>query len=345
MNAHSLASCLRVLMSGTVAVVILAGVLPAAAADHSWTGSVNNLWDNAGNWSGGAPLPGDNLAFGAGVLTVTTTNDYPPLTTFGQITISQQNLVPGYTLAGNPIILTNGLSMSGASRSLGAVVALDITLGGANGAEQTFSASRPIAFVGHLELNGHFLNLTNSGYVTIGGQVSDSDGSGYGGIQKMGAGTLALASGARLEKPVNYNAMLGVFGGLLLLDGTATNANQDLTIYAEPNSGTASIQGTGVADNLGALYGGSISPGDGGPGILRCHQADFSYEGTLLAIINGPTPGADYSQLQVSGNSLLAYTSDNPPSLEERTYKEETNVRRWGVGEKESTYVSGLGGY
>ena len=41
-------------------------VLTVVAAAKTWTGAVNNLWSNPGNWQGGVPGPGDPLVFPAG---------------------------------------------------------------------------------------------------------------------------------------------------------------------------------------------------------------------------------------------------------------------------------------
>src|SRR5687768_8609833 len=36
---------------------------------HTWTGASDDLWSVAGNWSGGVPVNGVNLAFGASAQT------------------------------------------------------------------------------------------------------------------------------------------------------------------------------------------------------------------------------------------------------------------------------------
>ena len=46
-------------------------VLTVTAAAKTWTGAVNNLWSNPGNWQGGVPGPGDPLVFPSGAANLT----------------------------------------------------------------------------------------------------------------------------------------------------------------------------------------------------------------------------------------------------------------------------------
>jgi len=275
-------------------------ISPLKGATQSWTGSVSPFWTEPGNWSSGtAPAAGDNLQFTLGNLNNRSNyNDYASGTTFGSITIFEGVLVQ-YILAGNPITLTNGISASSQASSGAPVIDCDIRFDG----NQTISASRSLV------LNGNLV-LTNSSYPYFASLYPDGAGSiflngaftGLNGIDKTNSGTLLLGSSS------SYHAYaMSVSGGVCRLDGFATYASGKCTVYCCNNGYSPILQGTGLADqislniNEGACQGGTLSPGDGAPGIMQCNIATLSL-GTLLVQINGPLPGAGYSQLIVSSN-------------------------------------------
>src|SRR4051812_41679616 len=69
-----------------VNVFVLCAMGPARGASVTWTGAgATNVWSDGGNWSGGVPVDGDDLIFGAGART--TLDDLPALT-LGSITFS-----------------------------------------------------------------------------------------------------------------------------------------------------------------------------------------------------------------------------------------------------------------
>ena len=51
--------------------------LTAVAVPRIWTGAVNNLWSEAGNWTGGIPGAGDVLQFPISASNKTMLNDLP----------------------------------------------------------------------------------------------------------------------------------------------------------------------------------------------------------------------------------------------------------------------------
>ena len=86
-------------------------VLTVTAAAKTWTGAVNNLWSNPGNWQGGVPGPGDPLVFPAGASNIVNTNDLPDQAPFKLILFTGSN----YVISGNGFGLTDGItSNSGA---------------------------------------------------------------------------------------------------------------------------------------------------------------------------------------------------------------------------------------
>ena len=47
-----------------ISLVSLLAVNPLLAATVTWSGAVNDIWSNSGNWSGGSPGPGNDIVFG-----------------------------------------------------------------------------------------------------------------------------------------------------------------------------------------------------------------------------------------------------------------------------------------
>jgi hypothetical protein len=291
-----------------VSVLLFTGVFPVAGATQSWTGSSSPFWADAGNWqSGVAPVPGDNLSFTLGNLSNRSNyNNFPSGTAFGNITIFEGTTV-AYVLAGAPIILTNGISTSAAFNSfIPAVFDLDINL---NQINQNFSASRGLVFNGNMVMGNTssyasvFLYIGGGGTITFNGTIS---GGFNADIIKTNTGTLVLGTGAIFQ-----GGGISVDAGLFRFNGVATNALAICTVGCASYSSPV-VQGTGSADQIN-LYnevvpGGTLIPGDGGPGILQCKVADLAH-GTLVEQINGPAPGTGYAQLVVSSNYSLAVTS------------------------------------
>jgi uncharacterized repeat protein (TIGR01451 family) len=81
-------------------------VITCLDAPRIWTGAVNTLWSNAGNWTGGVPASGDSIRFPAGASNQATVNDLAAGRTIRNITIE----AAGYSLSGNGINLTGDVS-------------------------------------------------------------------------------------------------------------------------------------------------------------------------------------------------------------------------------------------
>ncbi|MBZ5589734.1 MAG: autotransporter-associated beta strand repeat-containing protein [Acidobacteriia bacterium] len=122
--------------------------------------------------------------------------------------------------------------------------------------------------------------------------------SGTGGIVKTGSGTLTLTGTS------TYTGSTAVNAGYLTVNGSiATSA---VTI-----SGFGGLAGVGTVGPL-TMTGGAMEPGGWTglppaiPGILAASGAStLAAPGLYVAIINGPTLGTDYSQLQVTGTLAL----------------------------------------
>ncbi len=243
------------------------------AATKTWSGNYNNLWSDSQNWDGGAPVAGDDLVFPSAVANLTNTNDLPAGTVFGSITFTG----PGYTLEGNEIGLTGGITNSGGPA---VTVNLPITLA----APQTFSApwwtGSQITFGGDIHLQSHTLTVTNA---TITGLIS-----GTGGITVTGASTTLT----------NYNSYTGdtliQAGGILTIRG-------DQPLSNVVNSGT--LYSDGIIGSLTSS--GYVSPYIGGYGLLTVQGNLTLTGGTVSLIVGGTTPGVDQDQIKVTGTADL----------------------------------------
>jgi fibronectin-binding autotransporter adhesin len=189
-----------------VLVSLSAGLLLAfhgQAAVKTWDGSSNGNWGTAANWTGGvAPVDGDDLVFPSGAANLINTNNLSGLD-LRTITFTGN----GYTINGNAITITNGIS---GQQATGAnTINPGITLG----ASQTFdciNAGASQQFNGTVALGLSF-NLTISGAGNLGfaGVISGGGGS----VSKSGAGTVTF-SGASAN---TYTGITYVYGGVLQL--------------------------------------------------------------------------------------------------------------------------------
>jgi cysteine-rich repeat protein len=204
----------------------------------TWTGAVNNLWSEAGNWAGGVPpLPGDILSFPAGAANQSNTNDLPPGTTYAQL------LMTGgpYTLGGNGIGLTGGIS--------GGTVNLPIQLR----ASQSFIN---VTLGGSVDLQSYTLTLSG-GSTTAAGVISGSGGvvipSGSG-FNFLGTHTYSGATLVTGFLQLNGNLVSSpVTVGLLVGSGTLyslTSPGGQITPYGILNSGNLNLGSTRLEIDL-----------------------------------------------------------------------------------------------
>ena len=121
-----------VLLLALTGLQALSAVPARAATADTWTGStLDNNWSTAANWGGVAPGPGDSLVFPSTTHT-TSVNDLAAGTLIASITFN----AAGYSLTGNSVTLSGGVSMTVSGTN---TVAVPIALSGS----QTISTSDP----------------------------------------------------------------------------------------------------------------------------------------------------------------------------------------------------------
>ena len=185
--------------------------LTAVAVPRIWTGAVNNLWSEAGNWTGGIPGAGD-LQFPISASNKTMLNDLPGGTAFQKI----EWLGTGYSISGNGFGLTNGIANSGTN-----TIGVDLTLTGGS------------VSGGSLTLAGNVNSTsTTATFASVGGSVTQSSGS-----MTTGAvtGSVTLSGGGLSASSVGGAPI--TIGGATLTIGSAYAGAVTLT-------GNATVSGT-----------------------------------------------------------------------------------------------------
>jgi len=237
---------------------------------------VNGNFSNAGNWSGGTPVAGDDLVFPVAATRFTATNDFSPNREFQSLSFQGAT----YVIGGNPIqITTGGLSASNSSGANTINAGVDVR------ASQTWQAAGPtasLAINGNINLNANTLTVSAApGDFFVSGSVSGS-----GNLVKAGAGTLRLEGSAanthlgfkqldggvlELAKPSGVTA---IPGRLTVGDGDNVLLTDVLRLLADDqiaDSSGVTVKNSGWLDladhqdHIGALtmQGGKIDTGTG----------------------------------------------------------------------------------
>ncbi len=246
---------------------------------------------------------------GTGTLTFSGANTYSGATTVSAGVLDvQNNTALGATAGATTVAGGAALQLDGS----GLVVAEPVTLNGTgiagggalrqvantntwSGAITLGSAARVNADAGTLTVSG---GITNSGFLlTVGGAgnttISTTAISGTGGLTKDGTGTVTLSANN------TYTGTTTVSAETLVVNGSQSSSAVSL------NGGT--LGGTGTVGAItSTTSGGTVSPGQGGPGILSSGNVNWSSGSPgLLVQLNGTAPGTGYDQLSVTGTVNL----------------------------------------
>jgi uncharacterized delta-60 repeat protein len=277
------------------------------AATRTWTGASindptpanrNNFWTTPANWSGNAfPVSGDDLVFPTASFQAASQNNFAAGLSFGKITIES------HTIIGASIVLTNGISATGAQIFLNGIKLANLQTFTVPGSSSSIIISSPI------DTNGHELRLNVTGTIIFTGAIGNTgtvNQIGSGGAGGSGTGT-SIFTGAN------------TFAGGSVSRGTMLVAGQQPTVPMDVH-GSGTLAGNGTVGPI-SLSGGTgelatISPGNNGPSILNAAAGvEFASNGSLafsrLAIdLNGKDVGTGYDQLNVTGTVNLGTTTD-----------------------------------
>ncbi len=256
------------------------GSVAAEAGTHTWTGANSQLWSDDGNWVGGSPGsdPSPDLIFPGDALSLASTDDLPGATPVRSIQFTGS----GYILDAvdsSSIALLGGIDVA---PNGGAIIALPIVLSGTTGGSSrvvtTYQGTR-------LELSGpirkeagNYLQIYGDGTVVLSGTV----GAGvHVGRTQPSFPAFVLIDGSQLMSEVTIDS--GTLGG---------------------NGTTGSIIIVGPFFSYGSVA--AIRPGgEANPGILNVEgfvtMKANPAANRFRVRLNGPTPGSDYDQLNVSG--------------------------------------------
>lgn len=258
------------------------------SAVKTWDGGGGDVnWTTAANWSTDiAPVTGDDLVFPAAALQQANNNNFFFLTSFNSISVEGGT----YTFGGNPIRLTNGLTVTSGTQTFN----FAITLSGA----QTFLADTGATVtVVILSVGSSALTIDGAGIVGI-GLITGS-----GSVTKNGAGAggIITASG--------YGGVITLNDGIFIVD--ANIPNSPVNIQGAIPAGTPALSGFGGTGTVGAttVKSGVISAGtlNSPTGVLNISNGvNFTPNGAYACKIGGTSPGANgHDQLNVAGTVIL----------------------------------------
>ncbi len=292
-------------------VEVLEDRLTPSLAFWSGNSTLTSNWNDAANWQGNQlPSPGDSLVFASGAAQLSNTNDFAAGTAFGTILISGT----GYTLGGNQVALSGGLSSAGTN-------SVNLPLQLAAGETIAETGGGTLTLGGAIALNGKALTLdTGSGAIQVTGSGTLT---GTGSVSKAGSGTLTLANADV------FSGTTAVTGGTLVVedggalgsgDGTAATATT-LSNYASlilQNSITVSnhllseTSGGTFGSSGNNLWTGNVSVGSGNLYVSTGETLEI--DGAVSS------SGSGSLQFNGSGRTILKGTSSLNPSYANAVY-------------------------
>lgn len=203
---------------GVVGVVLMAIVPSASPATRTWTGLSlsDSRWSNPVNWSGGnVPQGGEDLVFPTGALIHSMNNNLPSGRAYHSLRFEDD----GYSVAGNPIGVSGGISSTRGSGRTEIFCHLKLL------ANQTFRcdsvqitppSQASVVYKGSINLNGFNLNLSGLGFQRFAHSLAGSG---------SGSGVTSSALTATYENIFNndYTGTTTVLGQLFYLHSPAAN--------------------------------------------------------------------------------------------------------------------------
>ena len=267
-----------------------------SGATRTWDGGGTTAsWSNPNNWTDDiGPNSNDDLVFPSTTLRVSNDNDFLPSTLFRSILISGYN----YTLSGNRITLTHGLTNIGPYNS---IVRLPVWLG----ADQTFMVHTGFvsqSFQGSvIDLNGYDLTLAGPGAYLVSSII-------------QGPGNLIMrARSLTLSATNTYTGTTYVFAGTVVAE--SSRAFGDASAGTQIGGGTTLfLRGGTPFDEPFAFAGGAISVQNADltlNGAITLTGTNVNFLGSHGATINGVMSGAGGISQDWLGSGALILNANN----------------------------------
>lgn len=271
----------------------------AFTATRQWTGAgVNGDWTNPANWGGTAPVAGEILAFPAGPTRLDTLNDFPAGTNFLQIVVSGS----GYTLAGNRVNLTTGLTTS---HSTG-VVTVNLVLSGPGGVFVNGDGRVLLAgantFDGAVRVNQGFLRVRDAAALgsTVGNTSIANVSVAGGGLEIEGS--FDIAESITLDP--SANALLHQVAGATVLSGPLNIPLPDSGVDI-PGGASLTINGPILGSGLFRTGAGQLTINGSAAGYLDLGGGVTTVNGSVAGRID-LAPGATLDGVGSVGQVVAA---------------------------------------
>ncbi len=318
------------LLTFLVALLATSAAAPSqAATDRYWTGSANDgNWNDASNWSSGAPVSGsdDSVYFlSTGTYIPSPNNNFSG--TFSLKSLTFNSGAGAVTLGGNPIAFDMGVTGGGIYQNSANPVRVNNALSWTGNNTLTIKSQG----AGGLTLAGGLSTTASGSLVTIGGgSVTFSTGTfgtGTNGNLRAGDNTpssLTVQDNATLnvgnELDVNYQNTLGTASTLSLKSGAMNVTGQTIIGRANlrtgpSNTSAAFYQTGGVATLTGLLtvgYNGSaMSLLDIDAGTLNANGGFVVGDGAANHAGNGSVNIHGAGTVNVAGGSGLVIGQDS----------------------------------
>lgn len=307
------------------AAVLFVGLHNLAAQATAWTSDADGLWQNAENWSNGAPVSGDAVTISnAGPKTVTV-NEATPLENLGigALTVSGAGNVLSLTNADSSLVVSGGMSVDGGAS---------------------------------LHISGGNLDTRTAPYAWIQSGVSTMSGGTWlaGSETRIGTaaftlGKLEITGGSMVTSSIRVAGFGNSMGEITMTDGYLNGGFVDIGVTGNYGGhGTVDVSGNGVLETSG-LYVVQSSGEGAGATSLKVHSGgvlQFSTAGAYITTADGATvtlengvisyrnvAGADIARAAVADG--IAFVGDNAFRLNNSTNVEVSTY----------TFDSGLGGH
>jgi fibronectin-binding autotransporter adhesin len=223
-------------------------------------------------------------------LTGSTSNTYTGTTTVNAGTLELAKSAFNGAIAG-PLVIGDGVGTTAtgvvrllASHQIADSAGVTVTSSGLLDIGSTADDIGSLTGSGQVLLStGDLLGIGANNTSTVFSGLISGDG---GRVNKNGSGTLTFTNDN------TYTGRTEVFSGTLVVNGSQPGSRIVL--------GGGTLAGTGTVGPIIPQLGGKVSPGSS-PGILNSGSVSLNAASTLVAELNGTTPGTQYDQLNVTG--------------------------------------------